>query len=173
MLPDSNIPWPPPRMRPALEAMSTWDTWYGGDPNRLAALYGGGAVGPLAKPVQYTDGWAGKLSRWWWGTPPAEGEQRTKIHVPLASDICAASADLLFSEPPQLRAQDAATQKRVDQYMDDGMLASLQTAAEVGSALGVSTCGPCTTRPCATGHGRTPCTTTGPSPNSAGASCPP
>ncbi|MFG2900968.1 phage portal protein [Streptomyces zaomyceticus] len=135
-LPDSNIPWPPPRMRPALKAMSTWDAWYGGDPDRLSALYGGGATGPLAKPVQFTDGWAGKLSRWWWGTPPAEGEQRTKIHVPLAGDICAASADMLFSEPPKFRAEDEATQKRVDQYMDDGMLASLQTAAEVGSALG-------------------------------------
>ncbi|MFC8491788.1 capsid protein [Streptomyces sp. NPDC057235] len=135
-LPDSNIPWPPPRMLPALKAMSTWDAWYGGDPDRLSSLYGGGATGPLAKPVQYSTGLAGRLSRWWWGTPPAEGEQRTKIHVPLAGDICAASADLLFSEAPKLRVDDEVTQARLDQYMDDGMLASLQTAAEVSSALG-------------------------------------
>lgn len=135
-LPETSVPWPPPRMRPALKAMSTWDAWYGGDPERLSALYGGGSAGPDPKPVQYTDGWAGRIARWWWGTPPADGEQRTKVHVPLAGDICAASADLLFSEAPKLRVDDKNTQARLDQYMDDGMLASLQTAAEVGSALG-------------------------------------
>jgi hypothetical protein len=123
-------------MQPALKAMSTWDAWYGGDPERLTALYGGGAAGPQPKPVQYTDGWAGRISRWWWGTPPAEGEQRTKVHVPLAGDICAASADLLFSEAPQFRADDDVTQARLDQLVDDGMHASLQTAAEVAAALG-------------------------------------
>lgn len=135
-LPDSNIDWPPARMRPALKAMNTWDAWYGGDPDRLTALYGGGAAGPDPKPVQYTDGWAGRIARWWWGTPPATGEQRTKIHVPLASDLCTASADLLFSEPPTFRADDEATQQRLDVLADDGMHAGFQTAAEVAAALG-------------------------------------
>ncbi|MEU8886730.1 capsid protein [Streptomyces sp. NPDC048442] len=135
-LPDRNIAWPPRHLKPALDAMTTWDTWYGGDPDRLTSLYGGGATGPQAKPVQYSDGFAGRISRWWWGRPPAEGEQRTKLHVPLAGDICGGSADLLFSEAPQFRAEDDATQARLDTIVDDGMHASLQTAAEVASALG-------------------------------------
>ncbi|MFD4740609.1 capsid protein [Streptomyces virginiae] len=135
-LPDRNIEWPPPRLRPALTAMNTWDAWYGGDPDRLTALYGGGSAGPDPKPVQFTTGVAGRIARWWWGTPPAPGEQRTKLHVPIAGDICGASSDLLFSEAPTLRAADDATQKRLDVFADEGMHASLQNAGEVGAALG-------------------------------------
>jgi hypothetical protein len=116
--------------------MNCWDAWYGGDPDRLTALYGGGSAGPDPKPIQYTDGLAGRIARWWWGSPPAPGEQRTKLHVPLAGDICGGSSALLFSEAPTFRAEDDRTQKRLDTLADDGMHASLQTAAEVGAALG-------------------------------------
>ncbi|MEU6342208.1 capsid protein [Streptomyces sp. NPDC046977] len=135
-LPTGNIEWPPPRLRPALTAMNCWDAWYGGDPERLTALYGGGSAGPDPKPLQYSTGVMGRFARWWWGTPPAPGEQRTKLHVPIAGDICGASSDLLFSEAPVLRAGDDTTQKRLDAISDEGMHASLQTAAEVAAALG-------------------------------------
>ncbi|MGW0550553.1 phage portal protein [Streptomyces altiplanensis] len=135
-LPDRNIVWPPPHLKPALDAMNTWDAWYGGDPDRLTALYGGGSAGPDPKPVQYGTGVVSRIARWWWGSPTAPGEQRTKLHVPLAGDICGGSAALLFSEAPTFKAADTATQNRLDELSDDGMLASLQTAAEVGAALG-------------------------------------
>ncbi|MFI0268574.1 phage portal protein [Streptomyces luteogriseus] len=135
-LPTGNVPWPPPHLKPALDSMHTWDTWWSGDPDRLESLYGGGAIGPDAKPYQFAGGVVGKLARWWWGTPTGEGERRTKVHVPLAGDICAGSADLLFSEPPKLTVDDDTTTKRLDTLVDDGMLATLQTAAEVGAALG-------------------------------------
>ncbi|MFD6415993.1 phage portal protein [Streptomyces sp. NPDC060194] len=138
-LPTSNVPWPPPHLAPALKAMTGWDAWWSGDPDRLEALYGGGMLGgPDAKahPAQYAGGVSGRLARWWWGTPTGTNERRTKVHVPLAGDLCAGSADLLFSEPPKLTVDDEATQKRLDDLVDDGMLATLQTAAEVGAALG-------------------------------------
>lgn len=139
-LPTSNVPWPPPHLKPALEAMHTWDTWWSGDPDRLESLYGGGSggygSGPDPKPVQFSAGVMGRIARWWWGTPTAPGERRTKLHVPIAGDLCGGSANLLFSEPPTFTVDHKATQDRLDELVDDGMLATLQAAAEVGAALG-------------------------------------
>ncbi|MEH0428837.1 phage portal protein [Streptomyces stelliscabiei] len=139
-LPTRNVPWPPPHLKPALDSMTVWDTWWSGDPDRLEALYGAGSggFGPDPKPIQYSTGVMGKIARWWWGTPTAPGERRTKLHVPIAGDLCGGSANLLFSEPPTftVEGQDDATQKRLDQLVDDGMLVTLQTAAELGAALG-------------------------------------
>ncbi|MFI9824425.1 phage portal protein [Streptomyces sp. NPDC052013] len=137
-LPTRNVAWPPPSLKPALDAMNIWDTWWGGDPDRLEALYGAGSggFGPGPKPIQYSAGLVGRIARWWWGTPTAPGERRTKLHVPIAGDLCSGSADLLFSEPPKFTVEHEGTQKRLDQLTDEGMLAALQTAAEVGAALG-------------------------------------
>ncbi|MEV8042451.1 phage portal protein [Streptomyces griseoluteus] len=137
-LPTRNVPWPPPYLKPALDAMGTWDTWWSGDIERLESLYGGGAggFGGDLKAAQFSGGMVGRLARWWWGTPTAPGERRTKVHVPIAGDLCAGSADLLFSEPPKFTIGHEATTKRLDELTDDGMLATLQTGAEIGSVLG-------------------------------------
>ncbi|MFF8656817.1 phage portal protein [Streptomyces huasconensis] len=137
-LPTGDIVWPPPYLAPALDCMETWDTWWSGDTDRLETLYGGSSgIGPDPKRHQFSDGVIGRIARWWWGTPTPAGERRTKVHVPLAGDLCGGSADLLFSEPPKLSVSDAtSTQARLDQLTDDGLLATLQTAAEVGAALG-------------------------------------
>ncbi|MFF5589722.1 phage portal protein [Streptomyces hygroscopicus] len=136
-LPTGDIAWPPHDLAPALDAMHTWDTWWSGDPDRLESLYGGSTGGgPDPKRLQYAGGVVGRLARWWWGTPTGLGERRTKLHVPIAGDLCGGSADLLFSEPPKFTVDDQVTQDRLDKLTDDGMLATLQTAAEVGAALG-------------------------------------
>ncbi|MBL1107992.1 phage portal protein [Streptomyces sp. 5-8] len=136
-LPTGNVPWPPPHLRPALDAMRTWDTWWSGDPDRLESLYGGNTgYGHDLKAAQFAGGVVGRLARWWWGTPTSPNERRTKVHVPLAGDLCAGSADLLFSEAPKFTVEDDPTTKRLDLLTDDGMLATLQTGAEIGAALG-------------------------------------
>ncbi len=138
-LPTGNVPWPPPHLKPALDSMHTWDTWWSGDPDRLEQLYGGSTGGgpdPKRLAATMSGGVWGRISRWWWGTPTAAGERRTKMHVPIAGDLCGGSADLLFSEPPKFTVDHEATQDRLDELVDDGMLATLQTAAEVGAALG-------------------------------------
>ncbi|WP_432182044.1 phage portal protein [Streptomyces sp. NBC_00063] len=136
-LPTGDIAWPPPYLAPALDSMHAWDSWWSGDTDRLEQLYGGSTGGgPDPKRMQYAGGVVGRIARWWWGTPTAPGERRTKMHVPIAGDLCGGSADLLFSEPPKLVVDHTPTQDRLDVLADDGMLATLQTAAEVGAALG-------------------------------------
>lgn len=136
-LPDGGkTPWPPPYLRPALERMHVWDAWYGGDPDILSAVYGGATAGPDPKPYQYAGGLIGRIARVFWGQPPPPGEQRTKLHIPIAGDLCGVSSDLLFSEPPTLTVDDETTQARLDDIADDTMHATLQTAAELAAALG-------------------------------------
>ncbi|WP_029394074.1 phage portal protein [Streptomyces sp. TOR3209] len=138
-LPMGDMAWPPPYIGPALDAMHTWDTWWSGDPDRLETLYGGstsGGLDPKRLAATMSGGIRGRIARWWWGTPTAPGERRTKLHVPIAGDLCGGSADLLFSEPPRFTVDDQTTQARLDVLADDGMLATLQTAAEIGAALG-------------------------------------
>jgi hypothetical protein len=134
-LPTGGQPWPPPELRPVLANMAVWDAWWSGDPDRLSSLYGAGP-GATVRPVQYRGGVVGTMARWFWGKPPAAGEQRTKLHVPIAADICATSSDLLFSEPPAAKADDTATQNRLDELIDQGIHATLLEAAELAAALG-------------------------------------
>lgn len=68
---------------------------------------------------------------------------RRKIHVPVAGEIAAASADLLFSEAPRFKARGAAeeqgagAQRRLDAMArGTGLLSKLCEAAESCAALG-------------------------------------
>lgn len=126
--------WPPPALVPVQAQLNTWAAWYEGDAGSLASAYA--QPGYIARPSQYRGGVVGSLARWFWGTPPAGGEQRTKLHVPVAADIAAMSGDLLFSDPPQLVADDATTQARLDGYVDAGLWSSMREAAEIGAAMG-------------------------------------
>lgn len=137
-LPESgNTSWPPKHLTPVLRDMHTWDVWWSGDTDRLADLYGGMTTGGRdPKPVQFSSGFIGRLARWFWGAPTPAGEQRTKIHVPIAGDICAMSSRLLFAEAPTARVTDQKTQQRLDTLLDDGMHAALLDAGEVAAALG-------------------------------------
>jgi hypothetical protein len=134
-LPTGGQPWPPPELRPVLAQMSVWDAWWSGNPDRLSSVYGVGP-GATAHASQYRGGIVGTVARWFWGKPPAPGEQRTKLHVPIAADICQTSSDLLFSEPPAASVDDDATQARLDELTDAGLHAALLEAAELAAALG-------------------------------------
>lgn len=137
-LPAENTPWPPAATHST--ELREYDAWYSGDPDKLSGVYGGGYAG--ATPAQLTHrtthagGVVGRVARWWWGTPTPDGEQRTKLHVPLASDICGTSADLLFSEPVQLASKDAKVAEFLQGLQQDGLDAKLHEGAEVGAALG-------------------------------------
>jgi hypothetical protein len=142
MLPPSGGQWPPKVLAPVYTAMSTWSAWYTGDTDRLASAY----YSPHAastqessfepRKAQMAGGLIGTVARWFWGQPNTSGQPRAKLHVPLAADIATTSADLLFSEPPKITIDDAATQTRLDQLLEDGMLdALLLEAAEISAAL--------------------------------------
>lgn len=137
-----NQPWPPPQFTEISHQMNVHATWWSGDPEQLAALYGETHWGdrPRNRPSQYRGGVIGSIARWFWGAPVPPGERRAKLHVPIASDIATASADLLFGEPPALKVDGKGAEKaqeRLDELADDGMLtAVLLEAAEVQAPLG-------------------------------------
>lgn len=135
--------WPPPAVQPVQNKITTWSAWYCGDPDQLAAVYGGTAgsdPGGTGFFASERGGWraavGSRLHRWFWGTPTPRTEKSSKLHVPIASDIASTSADLLFSEPPTLTVDDVPTQERLDELVDDGVHATLLEAAEICAALG-------------------------------------
>ncbi|WP_433426333.1 phage portal protein (plasmid) [Microtetraspora malaysiensis] len=145
-LPDRNQEWPPPAVRQEMRLYSQWGAWYSGSPERLGEVYGGNQVMPRIgmdpkgwdKPVQYASGLAGKVARWFWGTPTPLGQAKiSKLHIPIASDISATSADLLFSEPPTLKVPGKKGQARLDAVLHEaGVYGTLLEGAELDSAYG-------------------------------------
>jgi len=133
-LPTENTPWPPAASNPA--ELREYDAWYSSDPDKLSSVYGGSGGGTVVRPSQLSGGIVGRAARWWWGQPTPDGEQRTKLHVPLAADICGTSADLLFSEPLALGSDAEKVQQFLEALQDDGLDAKLHEGAEVGAALG-------------------------------------
>ncbi|KAB7834158.1 phage portal protein [Streptomyces mobaraensis] len=102
------------------------DAWYSGDPKRLADVY--------RHQERREDG---RRRLWARHRHQQAGRHEGRVHIPLAGDIAAASADLLFSEPPTFTVGDSATQDRLAELVDDGGIANaLLEAAEVASALG-------------------------------------
>ncbi|MFI6813263.1 phage portal protein [Nonomuraea sp. NPDC050328] len=144
-LPDRDMEWPPPHTRQENRLYAQWGAWYSGDPDRLSQVYGAGVTPGLGldlkgwdRPLQYAGGVVGRVARWFWGSPIPAGQSRsTKLHVPIASDISATSADLLFSEPPTLRVPGKKGQTRLDKILaDGGVYSMLLESAEIGSAYG-------------------------------------
>ncbi|WP_052479812.1 hypothetical protein [Streptomyces sp. NBRC 110035] len=138
---EKNLPWPP--IDPAIRSdMEDWAAWFSANPDRLAYRYRNrhrdssrfGA--PANRPSTYRGGLVGTIARWFWGEPTPLGEKRASLHMPLAKDIARTSADLLYSEPPVLKASNKATQARLESLMDAGMKRTLIGAGETSAALG-------------------------------------
>lgn len=137
-LPSGGGTWPPQHLQPIYNHYAVLDAWYTGDPDRLAATYQDphrATTQPANHPWQHRGGVTGFIGRMFWGQPTPAGERRAKLHVPVASDIATMSSDLLFSEPPTITAEDAATQERIDALLPS-LQATLLEGAEVGAALG-------------------------------------
>jgi A118 family predicted phage portal protein len=145
-LPEKNTVWPP--IHPAIRGdLEDWSAWFSANPDRLAYRYQNRSARSYAtgnpgqvqnRPSQYRGGVVGTIARWFWGEPTPLGEKRANLHMPLARDIARTSSDLLFSEPPTLKVESKATQKRLEKLMDDGMKRTLIASGEVGAALGGS-----------------------------------
>lgn len=134
-LPEPKTAWPP--LDPTIQhGLADWSAWYSGDPDQLTDRYlNRSALGAQNRPSQYRGGILGRFARWWWGEPTPDGEKRTKLHVPLAADICRTSAELLFAEPLRLTADDRGTQQWLDDLMPE-LHTTLLEAGEVCAALG-------------------------------------
>lgn len=124
-LPSEGAAWPPPAWAPFYRAMRVDDAWYSGDRARLERIYG---YAPETRERR-------KL----WGRRSTEHRTRkreTRLHVPLPGDIARTSADLLFADMPTIRVEDTATQARLEQLLDEGMVQeTVLGAAEQAAAL--------------------------------------
>lgn len=141
--------WPPPPHGIAMAQQALWSAWLEGDPEGLSAAYANVGDSGSSDFFRYENGKSGNLAqtgivnrvaRFFWSRPSPSGGRKARLHVPLAGDIATASADLLFSEPPQFildeDANDAA-KERVDELLNTGEFhATLIESAEIVAGLG-------------------------------------
>ena len=132
-LPANGTPWPPKELAPITIKLAEWAAWWTGDPEGLERTY---SPGGYVRPAQYAGGVVGAVARFWWGRPRTDNQSPRKLHIPIAADLCQASADLLYGEAPAFVVDDEAAQERLDELVDDGMLQALMEGAEEGAALG-------------------------------------
>lgn len=133
--------WPPPAIAPIFPKLAEWSAWYSGDPDALANVYGGQqGADTTGFFSSERGGWRAavgkKLERFFWGTRPTGAQPRTKLHVPLASDICATSANLLYGEMISIKSEDKTTQERLETLIEDsGLHSTLLESAELAAGL--------------------------------------
>lgn len=109
------------------------DAWYSGDTDKLAGVYSG-LLDPAPLRNLQT---APRRSFRFWSQAKDAPARRQRLHLPLPGDIATTSADLLFSEPPQLTAENGTTQAVLDELVEEnGLWSRLLEAAEISSALG-------------------------------------
>ncbi|MFS4103772.1 hypothetical protein [Streptomyces sp. PD-S100-1] len=146
--PSGNVPWPPPALEIPHADMDMWRAWYSGDAGHLAAVYGGVAAysqNPVARSFFDVDrrrAVTGEL-RMFWGQDPAPGQTAAKLHVPVAGDIAEMSANLLWSEVPQVTVDADSTDKdtakstvaQIGRYLDDRGHAKMREASEMTAGL--------------------------------------
>jgi hypothetical protein len=136
-LPVPGSPWPPPFLADLLPQMQQWSAWYSGDIDQLTTAYGGTDIARrLNHPAQLSGGVRGALARILWGRPVADDMEDDRWHVPLASDLTAATAELCWSDPPHIEATSVAAQDRIAEYVEDGLLTTCSEGTELGAALG-------------------------------------
>lgn len=141
--------WPPPPQGIAFQQQTIWSAWLVGDPEGLSNVYSGYGAGgsPLENEFSRNNapdsspGLINRVARFFWSRPSTYGTRKARVHVPLASDIATASADLLFSEPPQFMTAEEGgntqAKDRIDAVLNDGNFhAELVECAEIAAALG-------------------------------------
>lgn len=162
---DPKLAWPPKELARILPAMGQWSAWYAGDLAQLQAAYGGGiaadSTGFFASDQGGFKAAVGRqLQRWFVGEHPPGNARNTKLPIPIAAEMCQASADLLFSDPvaitltkpkaaapatpaagdakPEVAKTKAATptEDRLATLLDDNFNSTIAEGAELGAALG-------------------------------------
>lgn len=133
-----NQMWPPVDFAPVFDQMRKWSAWWSNDLDQLQAAYSiqdpqksewEGRRGPHRNMVKV-------IQRWFVGEPRTDQQKSTKLPVPVGSEICQGSADLLFAEPVTVHVDDEATQARVDDLTGEDFADAMAEGAEIAAALG-------------------------------------
>lgn len=131
-LPHNDTTWPPSQWQPVFDMAAESASWWEGDPKNLSAQYAG-----KIRAAQFDGGVVGATARFFWGKPQLRGQSQQKMHIPLAADIAATSASLLFDTPPTITHADETVQQRLDTLVNsEAFAAQLLVAGESASALG-------------------------------------
>lgn len=140
-LPVNGAAWPPINVAHIHEDYAIWSAWYANDINMLRNVY---SVNGTPGPAGARRGFINRVADWFWTPKTSDGEAGiSKLHVPIASDLCQVSADLLYSEPPTFTVEDnkgknAKVQERLDLITGAGFDQTLIASGEVAAALGGS-----------------------------------
>lgn len=123
-LPANGTPWPPKDWIPIMGQMEEWAAWWSGDTAKLRAAHSDQ-----------------KKKKRFWNRVNNDPKRpsRSDLHIPVAADLAATSADLIYGTPPKIESDagvGAETSARIAEYMEDGLLVQLLNGAEAGSALG-------------------------------------
>jgi hypothetical protein len=95
---DSTTTWPPTGTGREYAKFAEWAAWYSGDPQRLRDVYAGfSAQGQVGNP------WY----RFWSRVAQSPADQKAQMHVPVAGDLVAVGAALLFGEEPRIWIAEA------------------------------------------------------------------
>lgn len=144
-MPAANTPWPPKAWAPAYAQYAENDAWLTGDTKALERLYVGGRGATHQRAgIPHSGGLVGAASRLFWGRPSPQGEQRTRLHVPIPADLATLASDLQYSDPPVTTIEgdekpDSAAQARADEILNsEPHHAMLNSMGEIKSALGAS-----------------------------------
>ncbi|MGJ9487111.1 hypothetical protein ACRQFN_02275 [Actinotignum sp. GS-2025e] len=131
-LPPNNTSWPPTHPRVA-HSYREHNAWWIGDPRLLASVY-------QKHTTEVTDrasiGLFGHIRRFFWGKPQALDNSRPNLHLPLAADIAATSANILYATPPEFTTENTTARERLATYIDNGLHGALLEGAEIGAAFG-------------------------------------
>lgn len=137
-LPANNTQWPPTAWATPLADMRRWEAWWTGDPQKLAKAYANNTETGFEDVIGTRAN--GKLVRRWFHgrktNTNAPASSRHDLHVPIASDLCATSADLLYSQPPTIQTGHETTDQRISEYLTNSLADTLLEGAETGAALG-------------------------------------
>lgn len=114
---DPKTPWPPASVAPMIDTYQRWGAWYSGNVDKLCQAYGG-MLSTIDDPKGYDSDpsrrsiFSRSRERMFWGNIAGPGNnalRSARLHIPLASDVAATSADLIFGAMPTLYCVDDAT----------------------------------------------------------------
>lgn len=151
-LPANGTAWPPKQLDPMRQKWTEWAAWYSNDIDQLASVYTG-RTRPASTGIIRTAVRA--VTRFFWGQSNADltATPERKLHVPIASDLCQASSDLLFAEAPVVTVEHedkvndkgeaveppanvTATMERLELITGPDFHKALAGGAETAAALG-------------------------------------
>jgi len=116
--------WPPADIKPYIDQANTSFAWWAGDRNALKT--GTAETGDVGR------------RRFWARRSTGDASKATPtIHAPLAADIAAVSADLLFGDQVGLNVEDKAAQAELETLEDElGLANAFLEGAEICAASG-------------------------------------